>query len=137
METVVVTSECRSYLNLLLRELSLLGAMAADWHRLLSFITVTRKPAAFWEMSNVGPVSRVAGATSVEVQWDKKCSCLFLGGVGWGGGRGSAPVWSSHGRFLGYGDDSVSQALALGCCSPFVGHRLQMFVCDTGNSPYY
>lgn len=100
---MVVTSECRSYLNLLLRELLLLGAMAADWHRLLSFIAVTRKPAAFWEMSKPGPVSRVAGATSVEVQWDKKMLLSFF----LGGGRGSAPAWSSRGCWSAFADVCV------------------------------
>lgn len=66
METLVGTSECRSDVSLLLRELLLLGATAADWHGLLSFITDTSKLAAFWEMSSVGLFSGVTGTTSVK-----------------------------------------------------------------------
>lgn len=66
MEMPVSTSECRSDGNLLLWELLLLGATAADWHGLLSFITDTSKLAAFWEMSSVDLFSGVTGTTSVK-----------------------------------------------------------------------
>lgn len=66
METLVGTSECRSDVSLLLWELLLLGATAADWHGLLSFITDTSKLAAFWEMSSVGLFSGVTGTTRVK-----------------------------------------------------------------------
>lgn len=66
METLVGTSECRSDVNLLLWELLLLGATAADWHGLLSFITDTSKLPAFWEMSRVGLFPGGTGTTSVK-----------------------------------------------------------------------
>lgn len=66
METPVGTSECRSDVNLLLWELLLLGATAADWHGLLSFITDTSELPAFWEMSSVGLFSGVTGTTSAK-----------------------------------------------------------------------
>lgn len=139
METPVGTSECRSDANLLLWELLLLGATAADWHGLLSFITDTSKLAAFWEMSSVGLFSGVAGTTSVKtlfpVLFPSENLEILSRSLHTAVSSATAALAASHVRQSCIGCACLSPAwLGLSeCCSPFIGQCLQLFVCETGN----
>lgn len=126
-------------MNLLLWELLLLGATAADWHGLLSFITDTSKLAALWEMSSVGLFSGVTGTTSV------KTLCLVLfprGNLGMLSRTLHTAVSSAMAASAAphVRPSCVGRACLLPAwrgsserCWPFIGQRLQLFVCETGN----
>lgn len=141
METLVGTSECRSDVNLLLWELLLLGATAADWHGLLSFITDTSKLAAFWEMSRVGLFSGVTGTTSVKtlflVLFPSENSEMLPRSLHTAVSSATAASAASRVRQSCIGCACLLPAwLGLSeCWLPFIGQCLQLFVCETGNDP--
>lgn len=139
METLVGTSECRSDVNLLLWELLLLGATAADWHGLLSFITDTSKLAAFWEMSRVGLFPGVTGTTSVKtlflVLFPNENLEMLSRSLHTGAPSAASASAAPHVRQSCIGRACLLPAW-LGSserCSPSIGQRLQLFVCETGN----
>lgn len=120
-------------MSLLLWELLLLGATAADWHGLLSFITDTSKLAAFWEMSSVGLFSGVTGTTSVKTLF----LVLFPSEKG-----GHALMQSPHSCFLSSGGVTHASVEPVRClrgsacqnlARPSLVSVCSCFLCEAGN----